>query len=461
MFSYSVASYPSPKGSGFKARGNKIIMDYQALNNRLSQLLAQFDLNQTLGGCSLTIFHQGKPVTKLAHGVANIDKVDQHITPWRPTTLSLNFSTGKGVLVTLIHVLVSQNLLAYDRAIASDWAAFGQNGKHTITLRDMLTHQAGLFDVVSITEHAKDMLDWQLMLTNVEHMALQDSSMANSDDKAITNKKVAYSALVLGWVLGGLIEKVTQLTLQQALEHYLLQPLNLVGHVYFGVPVEKIAQVAGQMRAKDHQSKPLLIEDTATTLKVYQSLPFYHHWVELSDATTPLTTQAINALYFQPANINMDDYKSALVPIGSRQFNYYHPVTLQAKIPAANGVASSVALATIYAMLANRGVWQGKTLIDSQVFEQLSTIHNEQFDRIMPAVMTWRLGYHRVFSRFHNVSNAFGHIGYNGSMAWCDPSRELAVAFVHNYDVTMLNDNRQFMLNETILAFFDNELIDG
>ena len=435
-------------------------MDYQALNQTLSQLLSQFDLNQTQGGCSLTIFHQGKPVTTLTHGVANIDKVDQHITPWQPTTLSLNFSTGKGILVTLIHVLVSQHILAYDNPIASYWPAFGQNGKDTVTLRDMLTHESGLFNIVSITEHAKDMLDWQLMLANVEQMPLNPSADVNQP-KASNKTTAAYSALVSGWVFGGLIEKVTQLSLQQALEHYLLAPLKLMGQVYFGVPAEKIDQVAGQMRAKANQSKPLLTEDTDITLSFYQSLPFYQDWVKLSDAKQPLTTQAINALYFQPANINIDDYKSALAPIGSRQFNYYHPVTLQAKIPAANTVASGVALATIYAMLANRGVWQGKTLIDDDVFSELSTIHNEQFDKIMPAIMAWRLGYHRVFSLFHDVTNAFGHMGHNGSMAWCDPSRDLAVAFVHNYDVTMLNDDRQFILNETILAFFDNELIAG
>lgn len=45
-------------------------------------------------------------------------------------------------------------------------------------------------------------------------------------------------------------------------------------------------------------------------------------------------------------------------------------------------------------------------------------------------------------------------MGYNGSMAWCDPSRDLALAFVHNYDVTMLNDTRQFIINETVLDFF-------
>lgn len=447
-------------------------MDYQALNQHLAQLLSRFDLNQKVGGCSLVIFHEGKTVTQLAHGVANIDKTNQQVTPWQPSTLSLNFSTGKGILVTLIHILVSQNLLAYDKTLASYWPAFAQNGKDNVTLRDILTHESGLFNIVSITQHAKDMLDWQLMLSNVEQMTLNSPTNTHSSGNSSANNKqpvnqstessaashadssAAYSALVSGWVLGGLTEKVTQLPLQQALEYYLLQPLNLVGQVYFGVPKDKVGQVAGQIRAKETQAKPLLTQDTDSTLQFYQSLPFYSEWLTLSQSDSPLTTQAINALYFQPANINIEDYKSALVPIGSRQFNYYHPVTLQAKIPAANSVASAIALATVYAMLANRGVWQGKTLINSAVFKALSTIHNEQFDKIMPTVMAWRLGYHRVFSLFHEVSDAFGHMGYNGSMAWCDPSRALAVSFVHNYDVTMLGDDRQFILNETILDFF-------
>ncbi|ECF7008285.1 class A beta-lactamase-related serine hydrolase, partial [Salmonella enterica subsp. enterica] len=142
------------------------------LNQHLGQLLSRFDLNQKVGGCSLVIFHQGKTVTQLAHGIANIDKTNQRITPWQPSTLSLNFSTGKGILVTLIHILVSQNLLAYDKTLASYWPAFAQNGKDSVTLRDILTHESVLFNIVSITEHAKDMLDWQLMLSNVEQMAV-------------------------------------------------------------------------------------------------------------------------------------------------------------------------------------------------------------------------------------------------------------------------------------------------
>ncbi|HCC65490.1 MAG TPA: hypothetical protein DEP59_00590, partial [Moraxella sp.] len=166
----------------------KDLMDYQALNQNLAQLLSQFDLNQKVGGCSLVIFHQGKPVTQLAHGIANIDKTNQRITPWQPSTLSLNFSTGKGILVTLIHILVSQNLLAYDKTLASYWPAFAQNGKDSVTLRDMLTHESGLFNIVSITEHAKDMLDWQLMLSNVEQMSLNSPTNTHSSGSSLANK---------------------------------------------------------------------------------------------------------------------------------------------------------------------------------------------------------------------------------------------------------------------------------
>lgn len=432
-------------------------MDYHALNQQLAQILSQFDLNQSLGGGSLAIYHQGNLVTALTHGSAQTDKATGAVTPWTPQTLSLNFSTGKGILVTLVHVLVSQGLLDYDTAIADYWPSFGQNGKQHITLRHVLSHEAKLFDITTITAHAKDMLDWAAMLVNVEQMGLSTPSLtSNTCDNDENDNWVAYSALVSGWVVGGLIERVTQQPLQQALEQYLLAPLGLVGQVYFGVPESVLPTVAAQMRQKEGANKPVLAEDTESTLAFYQSLPFYPDWQAIAKTAKPLTTQAVNSLYFNPSCIDINDYKSALVPVGSRQFNYYHPLSLQAKIPAANGVASSVALVTIYAMLSNQGEWQGKSVIQPQVFAELSRIHNKRIDKVMPAVMQWRLGYHRVFSLLHDTTTAFGHMGYNGSMAWCDPNRDLAVAFVHNYDVTMLGDIRQFILNETILNFFDS-----
>lgn len=52
-------------------------MDYHALNQQLAQILSQFDLNQSLGGGSLAIYHQGNLVTALTHGSAQIDKANR------------------------------------------------------------------------------------------------------------------------------------------------------------------------------------------------------------------------------------------------------------------------------------------------------------------------------------------------------------------------------------------------
>jgi CubicO group peptidase (beta-lactamase class C family) len=41
----------------------------------------------------------------------------------------------------------------------------------------------------------------------------------------------------------------------------------------------------------------------------------------------------------------------------------------------------------------------------------------------------WRLGYHRIITMGKRAKNGFGHIGYNGSGAWCDPERDLSFAY--------------------------------
>lgn len=420
-------------------------------NHQAQWLIDHFALDQKRGGCSLSIVHRGQLVTSIGAGEAREN------VPFTPTTLSLNFSTGKGILVTLIHVLVANKLLDYDIPIAHYWSAFGNNGKTTISLRHVLSHEAGLFDITSITQHAKDMLDWQAMIEKIETMNI---SQSKSDTQERDEKFVAYSALVSGWILGGLVEKVTHLDLQTALENYLLAPLNLIGQVYMGVPAEIVTKIARPFRDKEERAKPKMVEDSQATLDFYAMLPTYECWQKIAakgntdKPISKLTTQQINGLYFDSTKIDLSDYKSALVPVGSRQFNYFHPASLQAKIPAVNTVATGHALVTIYAMLANRGVWHHNIMIDLTTFEHLSKVQNSTQDKIMPALMNWRLGYHRVFSLCKDTKNAFGHMGYNGSMAWCDPSRELAVAFTHNYDVTMMTEIRQFMVNELVLANF-------
>lgn len=433
------------------------------LQQHLQQLLMQLQLDDAPAGGTLVVYQAGACIAQASIGMAQIDML------WQPDTLSLNFSTGKGVLATLAHVLVSQQLLDYDLPIAHYWPAFAANNKADITLRAVLSHQANLFAINTIDADSETLLDWDEMVDKVADMSVTEPDNAGQYNSA-------YSALIFGWVLGGLIEKVTDKSLADALRYYLTQPLGIADSCYFGIPKDKVEQVAtlvrdfekaadsnSQLRNKRH--KPVLRADSEQTLSTYASLPSYKCWQQyaergqLAAANTRLNATQINRLYFKHSEINANNYRAALVPANKQSIDYYSEQALQAVIPAANGVASAQALATIYAMLANGGEWQGKTLIDQHTFAQLSKPQVSGMDAVMPAHMDWRLGYHRLFSicqdgadSADNPEQGFGHMGYNGSVAWCDPSRQLSFAFLHNFDVTMLNDIRQFALTEAVLA---------
>ena len=436
---------------------------------RLQQLLTDLQLDDAPAGGAVVVYQGGERIAQASVGMARPDMW------WQPDTLAVNFSTGKGVLATLVHVLVSQQLLTYDQPIASYWPVFAAQHKDGITLRSVMSHQANLFSIQSIDADSEGLLDWKLMLSNIAAMPVTAPEDAELYDSA-------YSALVYGWVLGGVIEAVTKMSLAEALRHYLTEPLSIADSCYFGVPASKVDQVA--MLAKNfaglnedssplgnRRHKPTIKADSPETLYTYANLPSYECWQQqaLENKKTAhinqgeeknnlptLDTAAINRLYFNTSQLNLRNYKAALIPANKRPIDYYQRETLQAAIPAANGVASAQALATIYAMLANGGKWQGRTLIDSATFEALTKPQVTGLDAVMPANMDWRLGYHRLFSICADTQVSFGHMGYNGSVAWCDPARQLSFAFIHNFDTTMLNDVRQFALTEAVFSLLDN-----
>lgn len=409
------------------------------------ELLKKSCFDEKIAGGALVIYHQGEQVVNTATGYALPD------TPWTTQTLSVNFSIGKGVMATLIAILVSRGYLDYQKTVAYYWSEFAENGKQNITIKQILTHTADLFDITSITNCAEDLLDWQSMCQEVAKMPIRQPNVS-ADIKYAS----AYSALVSGWILGALVEKATNLPLQQALDKYLAKPLGLAGQLYYGLPSDLLNQVARpekyfqQTDEKVVRRKPILKPDSEETLAALKNLPTASLFESMLNGQV-LNTPNINRLYFDSTQMNLVNYKNALMPNAKEGLQYYHQDVLQAKIPAANGVSTANALATIYAMHANDGVWQDARLIDEKTIAQMRQIHTDGFDAVMPANMRWRMGFHRVFS-LQNTPTAYGHMGYNGSVAFCDPTRRLAMAFIHNFDTTMLNDIRQFILSETAIS---------
>lgn len=400
--------------------------NYQGdVDERFIDLAEQFsrlqDGRAQFGGAALVVYFQGQKVVDIFTGKKS------ETENWNNQTLSVCYSTGKGVLATLAHILVSEGFLDYDTPVAQYWSEFGQNGKQQITLRHILSHQSGLFDIRNLIEQAKEMADWQHMLKVMEQ----------ATPRFAVGEDIAYQALTFGWLVGGVLEKATGQPLRWLMQKYLVDPLALDG-AYFGVPSGELARVAR------------LIPQVKAHVAEQSSKPKHHkkkHKTSFSDKLIELSGQ------------NPQDFLDAMVPKGMRDFSFFSDEGLQAIIPAANGVFTAQSLAKIYAMLANQGVWNDQTLIKPEIFKELSTIQTIKRDRVMPIPMKWRLGYHRVITMGKRAKKGFGHMGYNGSGAWCDPQRGLSFAYTHNFQIASITgDYRLWGLTQEALRCADAEL---
>ena len=65
--------------------------------------------------------------------------------PWERDTMVVVHSATKGLAAMTLAIAHSRGWLDYETRVATYWPEFAQNGKHDITVRQLLAHQAGLF----------------------------------------------------------------------------------------------------------------------------------------------------------------------------------------------------------------------------------------------------------------------------------------------------------------------------
>ena len=123
---------------------------------------------------------------------------------------------------------------------------------------------------------------------------------------------------------------------------------------------------------------------------------------------------------------------AAMIPAGINELDVNSEAFARASIPSHNGMFTARSLARLYAALAGQGRLGRVRLLSQQTLDRATQVQSRSFDRVVPAPMHWRLGYHRVVLFPRRSGRAFGHFGYGGSGAWADPDRGLAVALVVN-----------------------------
>ncbi|MBV8958057.1 MAG: beta-lactamase family protein, partial [Actinobacteria bacterium] len=108
-------------------------------------------------GASVCVTVDGETVVDLWGGVAD----PATGRAWDHDTIGVVWSCTKGAAALCAHMLVSRGLLDLDALVIDYWPEFGKNGKDAVTVRMLLSHQAGL---AAIREPLPEgaLTDWDL-----------------------------------------------------------------------------------------------------------------------------------------------------------------------------------------------------------------------------------------------------------------------------------------------------------
>ncbi len=333
------------------------------------------------GGGALAVYHHGELVLDIWAGYARSDQ------RWERDTVALSFSTGKGVASTLVHRLAEQGLIDYDTPVAAYWPEFAAAGKEQITVRELMSHRAGLHRVQGIAPDGVGLLDYDAVVAKLA---------ANPPDPKRFSGP-GYHGVTYGWLVAELASRAAGRPFTELLRSEVAAPLG-VEELWFYVPPEHRHRIAATF--------PRL-------------LPLRLSW--------PFVSARLGSLPFTKgfAEAMMPEKFDVLVTL---------PEIHSTVMPGWNGVFSARALARMYSPLAGDGMLDGVPFLKPETIEEISTIQTRRRDYVLGFRPNWRLGYHQSFVADRVATpRAFGHYGLGGSGAYADPDCELSVAFISNH----------------------------
>ncbi|MFD0362438.1 serine hydrolase domain-containing protein [Nocardia sp. GCM10030253] len=332
-------------------------------------------------GAGLAVHLHGEPLVEIWTGSAGS-------APWTKDTGSIIFSATKGITATVIHRLADRGLLDYAAPVAEYWPEFGANGKRAITVRQVMTHSAGL-SALSPIASGLEILDHQLM---------EERLAAAKPDHLLGIP--AYHALTYGWLLAGLARAVTGHGMADLFRIEVTEPLG-IDSIHLGRPPVSASTSYAEL--------------AGTTLRPIGN---------------PLTAKVLGLSYGIPGALGAAA-RCLFLPGLEAILEGEDPPFLRTELGAGNGVSTASGLATMYGALANDGMADGRRYLSPQTIKALRRIQSYRLDRaLFYAPMFWHLGYHSL--PMPGAHAGLGHIGLGGSFGWAEPRLGLSVGFVHN-----------------------------
>jgi CubicO group peptidase (beta-lactamase class C family) len=311
--------------------------------------------------------------------------------PWEQDTLVLIWSATKGLAAASVLHALEQRGIPLEARVAEFWSEFGQCGKESITVGQVLSHRAGLgaLDVKDLS-----ILDHESVVRAIERQT------------PLWTDGHGYGPRTFGFVADEMVRHLTGgMTLGDYFRKVFGDPIGL--DAWIGLPAEHHGRVAQMLAPK------------------------------LSGCPEP--DDAFTEALADPGSLTRKAFASPGGLPGASAMN--SPVAREASIPSLGGIGSATALAKFYAMLAGGGQWEGTHYFSQHTFGHMTHSLSQGHDRVLQLETAFAAGFMRdpvdgdgkkLRATFGLSLSAFGHPGAGGSLAFADPDNGIGFAYVMN-----------------------------
>ena len=215
-------------------------------------------------GAALCVQVGGETVVDLWAGVADKDGEQA----WHSDTILNLFSCTKPFAAVAALQLVAEGKLELDASVARYWPEFAAAGKERITVRQLLSHTAGL---PALREQlpAEALYDWTQMT----------QALAAEQPWWTPGEGHGYAAITYGWLIGEVLRRVDGRGPGEAIVARIAKPLGLDFHVGLAdSEFERVAHIArkkGDMgdAAAQRLLTCMMTEPTSMTTRAFANPP--------------------------------------------------------------------------------------------------------------------------------------------------------------------------------------------
>ncbi len=334
-------------------------------------------------GMSLSLRRRGKVVLErsIGHSRGNgpADPDDAPLVPTTPDSLFNLFSGSKSITGMLALKACEMGCVDLDEPVVTYLPELKGKDRDTITLRQVLSHRAGLHLAHPQTTNLDVLHDSEMMLE-----ALQEAVPTGTPGASL-----AYQAVNGGFLIQALLERQTGQPFRQLLRQWITEPMNL--NFTYGVASNQTQAVA-----REYAMGP-------------PSLP-------------PFNRQLIKALDA--------DLDGIVAMANDARF-------LTGIVPSGNVIGTANEFSAFFECLLRRGqhgrrrIFQEST-VRAAVMEQ----NVAEIDKIILLPIRYGLGF-MLGSPLMGLygaktPKAFGHLGFTNILCWADPERDISVALLNN-----------------------------